>query len=161
MEADRMKNVYSAALCFVCLLLILAVQNPDAQAAEVTGVEVMEYGLFAYDEKVVLVESDADTAKLSNIQHMKTTLDIPILKNNFFSIRYVINTTIPGQRLDIQLQVTDPSGGVSSGSMEALSGALTITNIEFSENDPPGAYTLQILHNDQELISKTLNVTRP
>ncbi len=156
-----MKNVYSAALCFVCLLLMLAVQNPDAQAAEVTGVEVLEYGLYAYDEKVVLVESDADTAKLSNIQHIQTTLDIPILENNFFSIRYLINTKIPGQRLNILLQVTDPSGGISSGSMEAVSGALTITNIEFSENDPPGVYTLQILHNDQELLSKTLNVTLP
>lgn len=155
-----MKNVYSAALCFVCLLL-LVVQNPDARAADVTDVEVLEYGLYVYDEKVVLVESDEDTAKLSNIQHIQTTLDIPILKNNFFSIRYLINTKTPGQSLNILLQVTDPSGGISSGSMEAVSGALTITNIEFSENDPPGVYILKILHNDQELLSKTLNVTLP
>ncbi len=158
-----MKHVYSAALWFTCLplLVFLLGHNPDAHAAQVTGVEVLEYGLYAYDDKVVLVESDSDTAKLSNIQHLQTTLDIPIREHNFFSIRYVINTNPSGQRLQIELRVTNPSGGVSSGTMEAVSGSLTITNIEFSENDATGAYTLQILHNDQELLAKTLNVTRP
>ncbi len=157
-----MKHVFSAAPRIACMLLVFVLLFVSMTwAATSPTAEVLEYGLYTYDNKVVVVEEQSSgAAKLSNIRHLKTTLDIPILKNNFFSIKYVINTDKPGQVLEIELRVTTPDGKVSTGKLKAVAGNVTITNIEFTETDNPGEYVLEVLHKNQVLFTKNINVIR-
>jgi len=153
-----MNRLLSAA-CSLCLVALMAA---TAQAGLVTDVEVLEYGLYTYDEKVVMMEQSNGSAKLSNIRHLRETLDIPTGDQTFFSIKYILEAAGNAQKeVTIELRVTTPSGETSKGAIKARTDVPTTTNIEFTEKDAPGAYLFQVLEGNEVLFSRTINVYHP
>lgn len=148
-------------LCAAFTLACIAVYCTATLAATVTKVDVLEYGLYTFDDKVVMLEKKPDGVKLSNIRQIRQTLDIPLDEQTFFSIKYVLHGNDEPQNLDIELRVTNPAGETSTGSMKARTGVPTTTNIEFTKHDLPGEYLFQVLHGDNVLLSKKINLIKP
>jgi len=134
-----------------------------AAAMQITGVEVKDYGLFAYDEKAVEVETPKPSGetKLSNIRLVERTTTIPMAPNTFFSMDFLINSKPQGQQIEIELRVKNPKGETSKGTLNIVTGQVTTTTIEFGDKDPTGAYVLSIHYKDKELLSKELKAYRP
>ncbi len=151
-----MKRLLKAACLLMCFLFCAT-----AFAANVTGVSILEYGLYTYDEKVIVVEDKQGSTKLSNIRLIKQTLDIPLRENTFFSIKYILESPKPNQDVDIELRVTNPGGETNTGTVTTRTGQPTITNIEFTEKDTPGVYLLQILSDGNVLLSRNINLLTP
>ena len=107
-----MKRLLKAACLLMCFLFCAT-----AFAANVTGVSILEYGLYTYDEKVIVVEDKQGSTKLSNIRLIKQTLDIPLRENTFFSIKYILESPKPNQDVDIELRVTNPGGETNTGTV--------------------------------------------
>lgn len=149
------------ALRVACWCVCLMLASTAARAAQVTAVEVIEYGLYTYDEKIMVVEERQNTSKLSNIRLLKETLDIPKGEKTFFGIKYVLKSPGKSVPVDIELRVTPPGGKASTGSMQAYTGVPTVTNIEFGANDPPGTYLFQVLQQDRVLLSRKINLINP
>lgn len=150
-----MKRLFFAAALMAFLLCAYV-----AAAATITGVDVLEYGLYTYDEKVVLVEERHGSTKLSNIRKLQSTYEIPYRENTFFSIKYVLNSPDANEQVDVELRVTSPTGGVSKGALKLYTGVPTVTNIEFSDKDAPGAYLFQIVQDETVLLSKEITLLR-
>lgn len=143
-------------------MLFIALTAFAAHAGLVTDVDVLEYGLYTYDEKVVMMERRHEGAKLSNIRLLKETLDIPVGAQTFFGIKYVLHAADNAKReIVLELRVTTPEGETSKGSITALTGVPTTTNIEFTEKDTAGVYLFQVIEGDEVLLSKKINVSKP
>ena len=156
-----MKRVFCTQFCGLLILLGLVLLHAPLHAATVTGVDVLEFGLYTYDDKVVLVEERQGTTKLSNIRRLKETLEIPLRPNAFFGIKFVLKSLQPRQDVSITIRVTNPNGEPSAGSLTTLTGVPTTTTIDFTELDPPGAYLLEILQDDRVLLSRTVTLIAP
>lgn len=148
-------------LFFAAALIAFLLYSYVATAATINGVDVLEYGLYTYDSKVVVVEERHGSTKLSNIRHLATTLEIPFRENTFFSIKYVLKSPDPKAKVDVELHITNPAGDVSKGNMELFTDNITVTNIEFTKNDLPGDYLFEIKNGDEVLLSKTITFVNP
>jgi len=148
-------------LSAVCSLACIALLCSATLAATVTGVDVLEYGLYTFDDKVVMLEKKPDGVKLSNIRLIRQTLDIPFDEQTFFSIKYVLHSKEESRPSTSKSASPTLPAKPAPGSMKALTGVPTTTNIEFTDHDHPGTYLLQVLHGDHVLLSKKINFIKP
>lgn len=150
-------------LGLICLVLLFGAAT--AAAVDVAGIEVKDYGVYAYDEKSVAVEPSKagaeDGAKLTNIRLVEKTYRVPRAPKTFFGIEFVINGKPQGQEVDIELRIKAPKGDVSKGEMRVVTGKSASTTIEFSEVDPVGAYQLSIHYKNKELLAKDISLYQP
>lgn len=156
-----MKNAMRLGLAITLFFLGAA----TAAAMDVTGIDIKEYGVYAYDDKTVSVEAPkngaaADT-KLTNIRLVERTYRVPLAPMTFFNLEFVVNGKPQGQEIDIELRIKTPRGETSKGIMKVITGQPASTSIEFAEPDQTGVYVLSIRHKERELFAKELNVYRP
>lgn len=156
-----MKKAISGITLFVLLLATSGV----ACALEIKQLKVIDYGVYRYDEKIVVVttppEGSDKASKLSNINLLDKSAKLPVQKNAFFSISYVIEGEPEGQPLDLDLTISKPSGVTTAGFFTVRIGEVTTNTIEVSPEDAPGKYRLEIRHKNRKLLEKELTVYKP
>ncbi len=149
-----MKSLTTATL--LCALLWASA----ALAVDVTGASVLDYGVYAYDEKKVSVHQvpgqHGEQAKISNIRFVKKTLRVPLKQDTFFAVHFVVHSVPEQELVDIELRVVNPAGEISKGVLKIVTEETNVSNIEFGPGDQPGTYTFSVLHNDKELFSRKI-----
>ncbi len=153
------------AISVMTLFLFLLAMAASAQALEIKQLKVLDYGVYRYDEKIVLVTSPPDgsekAAKLSNISLIDTSAKLPIQENTFFSISYVLEGEPGGEPVDLDLKVSRPGGVTSSGLFTVRMGVVTTNTIEVAPDDLPGKYILEIQYKNRNLLKKEITVYTP
>ncbi len=156
-----MRKPISVMTLFLLFLTVAA----TAQALEIKQLKVLDYGVYHYDEKIVLVTTPPDgsekAAKLSNISLVDKSAKLPIQKNTFFSISYVLEGEPAGEPVDLDLTVSRPGGVTSSGLFTVRIGTVTTNTIEVAPDDVAGKYILEIQHKNRNLLHKEITVYHP
>lgn len=147
------------------LLLLLLSMAGFALALEINQLKVVDYGVYQYDEKIVMVtkapQRSDKAAKLSNINLIGKSTRLPIQKNTFFSISYVLDGEPAGEPVDLDLKISRPNGVTSTGLFTVRVGDVTTNTIEVSPEDIPGKYVLEISHKNRNLLKKEITVFHP
>ncbi len=147
------------------LILLLLSMACSAWALEIKQLKVLDYGVYRYDDKIVVVtvppKESEKASKLSNISLIDQSAKLPIQKNTFFSISYKLEGEPASEPVDLDLKISSPGGITSTGLFTVRVGDVTTTTIEVSPEDVPGKYVLEISYKNRNLLKKEITVYKP
>jgi hypothetical protein len=162
-------------ILLIALALGLTLSTAEAQTAEVTRIDVVEYGL--YTAQVMQKSTDANgVAKntVTDIRHAVTTRTVPAQLGVHFGFRYTIVGTPEGAPVELTKVTIYPPEGVKKPSapeplhrtqytLERQIGETKFTDYSF--DDPwelvPGTWTMELWVGSRRLAAESFTVVRP
>jgi hypothetical protein len=157
------------AAAFV-LTAVLGIATP-ATAGEVSGVEIVEYGLYTADVTGQLRDSNGIISNvIENLCHIATTTSVPMRGGLHFGFRYRVDGPVPGDTVPLTLAVRFPAPVQPNPSVQPLTehernailavGTLSYTGYSFDQawEFVPGIWTLAIRQGGRTLAEKSFTV---
>jgi hypothetical protein len=156
-----------AALILTALLALAA----PATAGEVSGVEIVEYGLYTADVTGQLRDTNGVISNtIENLCHIATTTTVPMRAALHFGFRYRVDGPVPGDTAQVTLVVQFPTAVRPIPSVGPLTeherdttlavGAVSYTGYSFDQawEFVPGTWTLAVRQGGRTLAEKSFTV---
>lgn len=157
----------AVALAVTALLGLAA----PAAAGEVSGVEIVEYGLYTADVTGQLRDSNGIISNvIENLCHIATTTTVPMQGGLHFGFRYRVDGPVPGDTAQLTLAVRFPSAVQPNPTVPPLTehergttltiGAVSYTGYSFDQGWEflPGTWTLAVRQGGRTLAEKSFTV---
>jgi hypothetical protein len=154
----------------LALTVALGLAAP-ADAGEVSGVEIIEYGLYTADVTGQLRDSSGIISNvIENLCHIATTTTVPMRQALHFGFRYRVDGPVPGDPAQLTLAVRFPGAVQPTPAGQPLTrhersttlavGAVSYTGYSFDQawEFRPGTWTLEVLQGDRRLAEKSFTV---
>ena len=148
----------------------LAVAAPAA-AGDVSGVEIVEYGLYTADVTGQLRDSSGIISNVvENLCHIATTTTVPLRQALHFGLRYRVDGPVPGETVPLTLAVRFPAAVQPNPTVQPLSehsrsatvvvGTVSYTGYSFDQlwEFMPGTWTLTVRQGGRTLAEKSFIV---
>ncbi len=142
-----------------------------ANAGEVSGVEIVEYGLYTANVTGQLRESNGIISNvIENLCHIATTTTVPMRAALHFGFRYRVDGPVPGDTAQVTLVVRFPTAVQPIPSVHPLTehqrsttlaiGAVSYTGYSFDQTWEfvPGTWTLSLRQGGRTLAEKSFTV---
>ncbi|MBN1829681.1 MAG: DUF3859 domain-containing protein [Deltaproteobacteria bacterium] len=163
-----------ASIC-ICILFSSATSAVHAEA-EVTGINIIEYGLYSVS-KAEDVESSSSPSGFSthvdNILLKTKTTDIPAVVGNQFGLRYYVKGAPEGKEAEITIIVKYPPPGVknpdtnkvylkNTSKTPRLIGKPYFFGYQFDYpwEIVPGSWIVELWHNNKKFAEKEFKVIK-
>jgi hypothetical protein len=154
------------------VLLALNTMVPIASAESITGIQIVEYGIYTAKSAPLLDRSQGGIARLSvdSLCHVVTTLAVPARRGLYFGFRYNVQGSIPGELVNLTMTVRFPAPiqppgapsafAVDKFSTQARVGALKYTGFNFGSDWQlmPGTWRFELSHADRKLAELAFEV---
>jgi len=157
----------AAALALTAALGIVA----PAAAGEVSGVEIVEYGLYTADVTGQVRDPNGIISNvIENLCHIATTTTVPMRQAIHFSFRYRVDGPVPRDTVQLTLVVQFPAAIQPMPSVRPLTehersatmavGAVSYTGYSFDQawEFVPGTWTLAVRKSGRTLAEKSFTV---
>jgi len=157
----------AAALVLTAILGIAA----PATAGEVSGVEIVEYGLYTAEVTGQLRDTNGIISNvIENLCHIATTTTVPMRGRLHFGFRYRVDGPVPGDTVPLTLAVRFPATVQPNPSVHPLTehergttltiGAVSYTGYSFDQawEFVPGTWTLSVRQGGRTLAEKSFAV---
>jgi hypothetical protein len=154
----------------LALTVVLGFALP-ASAGEVSGVEIVEYGLYTADVTGQLRDTNGIISNtIENLCHVATTTTVPMRGALHFGFRYRVDGPVPGDTAQVTLVVRFPTTVQPNPSVHPLTehersttlaiGAVSYTGYSFDQawEFVPGTWTLAVRQGDRTLAEKSFTV---
>jgi hypothetical protein len=155
----------------VAALLIVLIYVPIARAADVTSIEIIEYGKYEVQRIGEATKTATGTleSKVSNVTFAQQTQNILASHTNAIGVRFTAHGSPGGEAVTIKVVLKTP-GVTPPGRKTVFNHTRNYTvNIEepflywwgFREKWEmvPGTYIIQLFYNDKMFAEKTFKVT--
>jgi hypothetical protein len=142
-----------------------------AIAGEVSGVEIVEYGLYTADVTGQLRDSNGIISNtIENLCHIATTTTVPMRGGLHFGFRYRVDGPAPGDTAQLILAVQFPTAVQPNPSVQPLTehersatmaiGAVSYTGYSLDQawEFVPGTWTLAVKQGSRTLAEKSFTV---
>jgi len=152
------------------LTAVLGIAAP-ATAGEVSGVEIVEYGLYTADVTGQLRDSNGIISNvIENLCHIATTTTVPMRGGLHFGFRYRVDGPVPGDTAQLTLVVQFPTPVRPRPTLGPLTehergttltvGAVSYTGYSFDQTWEfvPGTWTLAVRQGGRTLAEKSFTV---
>lgn len=152
------------------LIALLGLALP-ASAGEVSGVEIVEYGLYTADVTGQLRDSNGIISNtIENLCHIATTTTVPLRRALHFGFRYRVDGPVPGDPVQITLAVRFPASVQPIPAVRPLTehersttlavGTVSYTGYSFDQawEFVPGTWTLAVRQGGRTLAEKSFTV---
>ena len=152
------------------LTAVLGTAAP-ATAGEVSGVEIVEFGLYTADVTGQLRDSNGIISNvIENLCHIATTTTVPMRGALHFGFRYRVDGPVPGDTVPLTLAVRFPATVQPNPSVQPLTvhernatlavGTLSYTGYSFDQawEFVPGTWTLAVRQGGRTLAEKSFTV---
>lgn len=157
----------AAALVLTAVLGLAA----PAIAGEVSGVEIVEHGLYTADVIGQLRDANGIISNvIENLCHIATTTTVPMRGGLHFGFRYRVDGPVPGDTVPLTLAVRFPESVRPNPSVQPLTehergttltvGAVSYTGYSFDQGWEfvPGTWTLAVRQGGRTLAEKSFTV---
>jgi hypothetical protein len=152
-------------------LVIVLIYVPIARAADVTSIEIIEYGKYEVQRVGEATKTETGTleSKVSNVTFVQQTQNILATHTNAIGVRFAVHGSPSGEAVTIKVVLKTP-GITPPGRKTVFDHSANYTaNIEepflywwgFREKWEmvPGTYVIQLFYNDKMFAEKTFKVT--
>ncbi|WP_428660574.1 DUF3859 domain-containing protein [Reyranella sp.] len=154
----------------LALTAVLGLGAP-ATAGEVSGVEIIEYGLYTADVTGQLRDSNGIISNvIENLCHIATTTTVPMNERLHFGFRYRVVGPVPGDTVQLTLAVRFPAAVQPNPKVGPLTehergttlsiGAVSYTGYSFDQawEFVPGTWILAVRQGGRTLAEKSFTV---
>ena len=158
------------------MLLFLASSGAYGQAAQVTRIDIVDYGIYTADNlaaQSVPGAASGTVTPIANIRLAASTRGVPAQQGVRFGFRYLIVGTPAGTIVPLHLVTIIPPPGVRNPSTQQLKtrgefdwtariGAQSarLYDLTHEWEVVPGVWTLQIFHQGRKLADESFTVVR-
>jgi hypothetical protein len=154
----------------LALTAMLCAASPAA-AGEVSGVEIVEYGLYTADVTGQLRDPNGIVSNVvENLCHIETTSTVPMRRALHFGFRYRVDGPVAGDTVELTLAVRFPSPVQPTPAIQPLTrhergatlavGTVSYTGYSFDQawEFMPGTWRLEVLQGHRTLAEKRFTV---
>jgi hypothetical protein len=155
----------------LAILLIVLIYVPIARAADVTSIEIIEYGKYTVQRVGEATKTETGTleSKTSGVTFVQQTQNILATHTNALGVRFKVHGSPSGEAVTVKVVLKTP-GITPPGRKKVFDHS---TNYQANIEEPflywwgfrekwemvPGTYIIQLFYNDKMYAEKTFKVT--